>query len=361
MAGYIASNHPDSYMNLQPTFANGYFQEISSNVSNWELNATAIWILSIVFSSILLLVLANYIINRIQSQKSPSKESIFTINNPNEVYTIFNLALNKRSKFELKFFPDSSETAACSLTDILDDSLLLELPADIQPTSNWKGRNVYIFFSVPLEKNNRSHYFFSSYIEKIQNMDSKFVQLEIPFPSDLQQKQKRSHLRLEPSHGQVQKFIIWNAKDLDYPPQMYDNYLDANFPRIEATEQQENGLQLLNISGGGLMFSLSKSTAKKYDFILEKNKNLFIYLQLLDPDEKKPVSVYLFGKIKNTFPDINNRALQIGVQYLHTGNFSTVDPARLQWESVDPTTGVEVVSNWVFKQHLKLYREKGIT
>jgi|GEM_PF-5443663 len=346
-------------MNLHPIVANGYFADISNNFNSWGFNTTAVWMLGILFCCILMFVILNYFLNLIK--RSNSQESIFNITNSNEILATFNLALKHRSKFELKLSWDSSEIAVCSLLDILEDSMILELPADIHPTSSWEERPVYIYFGVPLEKNHRSHYFFSAYIKEILHPYSEFSQLKISLPQKLQQKQKRTHLRFDPTSDQIEKFIIWNAKDTNFPETIYKiSYLDSTFPRIEQSDSNQFGLKLLNISGGGLMFSIPKQVAKNYEFDLEKNKQLFIYLQLPEPDTNKSTRVYLFAKIKNTYPDITGKRQHLGLQYLYVGTYTHEDPMALQWIGVDPAMGVEVISNWVFKQHLKLYREKGI-
>jgi len=348
-------------MNLHPTVANGYFADISKNFSSWGFNTTAVWILGTLFSCILFFVVLNSFLNLIQRKRSNSQESIFNITNSNEILATFNLALNQRSKFELKLSRKSSEIAVCSLLEILEDSMILELPADVHPTSSWEERPVYLFFSVPLEKNHRSHYFFSTYIKEILYPNSEFSQLRISIPQKLQQKQKRTHLRFDPASNQIEKFIVWNAKDTSFPEAIYKiSYLDSTFPRIEQGESNQFGLKLLNISGGGLMFSIPKQVAKNYEFDLEKNKQLFIYLQLPEPDTNNSTQVYLFAKIRNTYPDITGKRQQFGLQYLYVGTYTHEDPMMLQWIAVDPAMGVEVISNWVFKQHLKLYREKGI-
>ena len=343
-------------MNLRPAIANNYFQDISQNVGNWEFNATAALILSGVAACIFVAIVLNYVYNKMQ--KSSSVENIFNITNPKEIATIFNFAHDNRSKFELSFSPDSSTSAVCSLTQVLDNHLQLELPAGIHPTSSWEGRSVYIFFKVPLHKDKQAHYFFTSFIAQVSNSDSEFLQLKITFPSRLQQKQKRMHLRLDPSPEQIEKLVIWDVKRVVQPPDIKNSkYLDAHFTRIEA--DQFNRLLLLNISGGGMMLSIPPSIANKYEFQAEQKQKLLIYLRLLDPDANKSIPLYLFAQIKNSFLNTESKNIQMGLQFLYS--LSLEDTSKKQWEEVDPTMGVEPISNWVFKQHLKLYREKGIT
>ncbi|MFW6414976.1 MAG: PilZ domain-containing protein [Thermodesulfobacteriota bacterium] len=348
-------------MNLNPTVANSYFVDIGNNFTSWEFNSTSAWILGVVLGCILILVVGNYIFSLVQRQRSSSGESIFNISNANEILATLNLAFRHRSKFELKLSRESSEIAVCSLFQILADSIILELPADIHPTPNWVEKQVYIFFNVPLDKDHKSYYFFTSRIKEILNTDSEFRQLRISIPTILQQKQKRSHLRYEPASDQIEEFIVWNAKDTSTPEPLYKiDYLNNNYIRIEQNKSELHCPILLNISGGGLMFSIPKQFIRDHGFEQEKTKHLYIYLHLPDPYENTSTSIYLFARIKNTIPDISGKRLQFGVQYLYMGTYTYDDPTLLQWEEVDPAAGVEAISNWVFKQHLKLYREKGI-
>jgi len=346
-------------MDIPNIAASSYFQAISRSFHSWELNTTAAWTLCGVFGAIGLSVGVYFLHRRFAS--SPWAKSAFSVDKPEEIQTIFLKALEDRSKFEMSFSPQSKPHAACTLVGFTPQELALELPGHIAPGPDWIGRELCIFFSIPWSRKRRVYYTFSAQIHSIAE-HGEFYRLHLPLPSRIEQQQKRRHLRLDIGIQDVSHLALWRntvpvAEGLDFDPKDLGEPL---FFKKNGAEKNTRFLRLVNISGGGLRFTIAGEGLRRLGLNLQRSQQLLLSLELPLQGKSPGVAETLACRLRNRSEDFISREVDIGLEFEYVARTDPKRPETLRWLRVDPDFGVEPIAQWVFQQHLKWYRDKGI-
>ena len=346
-------------MDIPNLNASSYFQAISRSFESWELNTTAAFMLCGVFGAIGLSIGVFFLHRRFASH--PGAQSAFTVSNPEEIETILFKALEDRSKFEISFGPKSKTHTACSLVSFSPQGLVLELPGHIVPAEDWVGRELRIFFSIPWSRKRRLHYTFSASILDLEQQ-GEFFRLQLPFPAQIEQQQKRRHLRLDLGLQDVSHIALWAQKEpvsegLDFDPRSLGKPL---FMKKQGRQKHTEFIRLLDISGGGLRFRITREGIKQLGLDLQKSQLFLLYLELPAEQSSPSVANTLACRLRNRYQDFVSREVDIGLEFQHVVCKDPRSPDSLKWHRVDPESGVESIAHWVFKQHLKWYRNKGI-
>lgn len=335
-----------------------YFRAISQNLKGWEINETSLYILAFTALAILISLFVSLISKRLSSSRM-IPDDVFTITSPKEIGLLFLAALNNRSKFEISFDPESRQSTNCTLTELKSRKIILELPQAITPTKGWIGRSIYTYFGLPQGKNKMNFYFFQTKIQDIFTKNGYFF-LQAPLPNQIEIKQKRRHLRIAPPPSQIEQIQVWIPKydkteNLITDPQLFG-------PPLFVFDQKK-GIQdivPMDISALGIRLKISKSSRRKTLFDPEKQQDLIVYLQLKNNAQGKPLALYFLSRIRNKFEEFTTKELEIGIQFMARGQPNREKPGNLVWEKIIPKEGVDELANWVFRQHLKWYREKGL-
>lgn len=345
-----------------PTFVadSDYLKAISRNVGHWEVNASAALLLLLVGCAVVGAVCLHLGLKKLRSIRNPD-QPIFTLTDPDEILSILVKALDNRSNFELSLSSRKTKPLVCTLTDVHYSCLALELPAYIAPSESWIGREVHIYFAIPGDGSKRAHYFFQTEILDLFQGEIENICILVDYPMNLQQKQKRSHLRLAPPTDQVASLTLWPAVTTRQAT-LETNVNRFGQPLLESRPQAESGThcRVVNISASGLRLKLSKEARRHSGINPETLSECIIALDLVGPDEGQHQKHILSCRTRNVHDDPVSRELHIGLQFSALGKTSAQWPSSLVWEDVDPEHGVEDIGNWVIKLHLKLYREKGI-
>jgi len=346
---------------MLPRFqAANYFEEISRNLTSWQLNTAAVAVLAVIFGLLVLVLLAYALGKTFRKGRSPFGKPVFLVSDRKEIEALFETALDDRSKFELNFDPKSKFQSICSLVSIQPGGLVLEPPANIVPKQSWVGRTVYVYFSIPQEKNKRLFYFFSSPITDIIKYNPQRVFLQVAQPDKVQQKSKRNLYRLDPRLESIRSLVVWPAK---YRPSghLVSDIHQFDSPLFElASFDQNKTIELVNISGGGLRVKIPNRCRKHTQFDPDETKELVTFLSLSSHDSSLPSNFYLLSRIRNIYKDFSTSDLELGLQFTWLGTPDPEHPNELSWAPVDAVEGVDSIVTWVMKEHLKLYREKGI-
>lgn len=278
-----------------------------------------------------------------------------SIHEPTRIRDILNEALHQRATHELRFQDESAQRTGftCSPADVNPAvGITLDVSGFIKPQPSWIGRNVVCYFSIARQRNEAKWLFFS-FATTIMDIDSRqtIQRIVLAIPDQLDRKQRRGHLRLDPPSEDIPEVQIWpeTLSNLDRP--------EDDPPLLEyLTTRQENPLLVLNISAGGLLLELRPPLPKALGTDLEKGQRFYIRLVLRDPRQGPPQTYLLLTQIRNVFVDPTHGKRLIGLSFVaHLPD--TEGPRR--WKSLDGK-GVEEIEDWVFKRHLGLYREKGL-
>lgn len=345
---------------MLPKFlAANYFEEISRNLTNWQLNTAAVAVLSVLFGLLVLVVLLSMLLKAFRGSSGIGKP-VFQVDSPSEIEALFEQAIDDRSKFELNFDPKSKFQSICSLVSIQSDGLVLEPPGNVVPKQSWVGRTVYLYFSVPQGKNKRIFYHFISQVTDIIKYNPQRVFLQISQPATVQQKSKRNLYRIDPRPDSIRSLVVWPAAYHSSGHLVSDIHKFGD-PLFElASFEQHKLIELVNISGGGVRLKIPNKCRKETQFNPDETRELVLFVSLAGHDNSLPSNFYLLGRIRNIYQDFSTHDLEIGLQFVSLGTPQTDTPNQLTWSAIDSIQGVDDIVTWVMKEHLTLYREKGI-
>ncbi|MFW6179045.1 MAG: hypothetical protein ACOC43_11860 [Desulfohalobiaceae bacterium] len=339
-----------------------FFGAIAQSVDNWELTPSSIYLLLSLSAAILASTILVHMYNKARSRQLIDLSNSFTHHAPEDISLFLQHAQQDRSKFEISFNPNMKTSSICSLLSFDQHSLTLEMPGQGQPPKGWIDKQLYVYFSIPADKDQRLYFFFPAPILDVTAEQNGTHILKIGFPRYLEQKQRRGHFRLEPATASISKIKIWcRAYDSQgFLPKDLSQLGPAQleYPDPEAEAQQQ--IKLMNISASGLKLFIPRNLRKQIGLDPEQVQDLLLYLQLRDPDLDSESCFNLLCRKRNYFLDPASKDLELGLQIMLQGKDKEQQPG-LTWSRVDPGEGLPELGNWVFKQHLKLFREKGLS
>lgn len=340
-----------------------YFRAIGESLGSWELNPSAIYLLLALVATVLASSILVHMYNKARRKKLPDPSSSFVHSDPEDIQLFLQHALQDRSKFEVSFNPSMKRPRICSLLDFTSDSLLLEMPIQEQPPANWQDKQVHIYFSIPATQNQRLYFSFLSQIREFSASQDGYCHLQVLFPQKLEQKQRRGAFRLEPGLAQTSRIQVWRRTFANQPA-LPRNMQSLGRPLLEYPTKEvepEQQLLLLNISALGLRLWVPNTLRKKSGLDPEQTEDLFLFLELKNPDSDDHSRFCLVCRKRNFHLDPMSRDLELGLQIIRQGSEPDPQSPGLIWQNVDPGQGVHELGDWVIRQHLKMFREKGLT
>ncbi len=277
----------------------------------------------------------------------------------------------ERSKFELSFSDQPKFAAICTLIDVKKNSLSLELPLKVTPTSEWIGKKIFLYFSISQEKNKKIFYFFES---RILNYFSELngYYLEIEFPSTMEIKQKRRHFRIEAKNSEFERLMLYlikpeqeinEIKDLPKPIFVYPPKKEKEKEKGKEGEEDKKAkettppIQIVNISAGGIRLKFSNKIKKALSLDMENPPDVLLYLSFLDGKRKK--KLLLWCRPRNYFEDFVTRDIEVGMEFIKEASLDPKDKKRLVWRKISSEEGQDDLAKWVFLKNLRLI-QKGI-
>ncbi|WP_320170054.1 hypothetical protein [Maridesulfovibrio sp.] len=276
-----------------------------------------------------------------------------------KVFKILETALLHRSKIDLSFHSNSEKrrTIACSIADVLDDRLVLEIGARDGIGKNWIGRQVSGFFHIPAGKTGSVIFFnFSSTIADIVPKGSQYININLNFPEYLEQTQKREFLRIAPA-----------SRHYDYVNIIPDTKqgMKAGLKFLSSFGEYSPGFMggkeasvfLSDISGGGLSLELTHMNTKKaLRFKLKKGNNFLVLLGLVDTGNRGIVRHLFVCKVRRVYIDPTQSRAQIGLSFEASFKGYDEDTQKPVWERFTQG-GCPEMDDWTYNLYLELYRE----
>ncbi len=302
-----------------------------------------------------------YIINqRIQRQREKNAPRVTDVGARKDINEILQSALTLNSRFDIRLEGTNRELF-CVFRDIDKNFLILELPAKVKASRNWIGRKVEGFFKFRPPGQKLQFYKFESSVQDIIPASvSQLIALQIP--ASLRMEQKRQHLRLEVPLSYIKKFEV-RPFSFDEKGHLYRNV--QKFGDViwrhdpEAVKQVFN---LMDISGGGLRVRVDARELEGGADFIKSNPSLVITMEFIkDPDQSDDLELFhVVCRVRKHYYDgMGNHVL--GMQFTHKARLDPETQAIANWEQVSLEEGVEDITTWVVKTHIRLYREKGLT
>ncbi len=311
---------------------------------------------------IIALILIYILLQRIKRYRRRNKPSPFIKTNKAELREILLTSMTERSKFEMSFSDQPKFAAICTLVDVSRDNLTLELPLNITPTSDWVGKEIFIYFSTSRERTKRIFYFFSSRILRYYGQGNGYY-LEIEFPHFIEIKQKRRHFRIEAKNEEFNRVLLYlispeqQIKEIEHLPRPIFRFPIPHEEK-EGEKEKPSPVQIINISAGGIRIKFSNEMKKALSIDMENPPDFLLYISFEDNGKKK--KLLLWCRPRNYFEDFVSRDLEIGMEFIKEGFLDPKDKKRILWKRISPEEGQDDVAKWVFLKNLRLI-QKGIT
>ncbi|GAB7080535.1 PilZ domain-containing protein [Megalodesulfovibrio paquesii] len=315
-------------------------------------------VLTVVVALAVLVTLVNLILRRIRGKRPP----VGVIANVEEIRELIDTAIRDRSRLDLKFLPADSlrKSMACTLVDLIGDTLVVEPPTYVVIKPEWMGRRVECFFRLNTTKGQTLFYTFETTVLGVSSMGNAIMRLDLVAPSTLRLEQKRSFLRIDPPQHYFLGLALWlDSWDSGMsPPSNVKSW--GRPPLVFTPDKTQNPVLVSNISGSGLRLSIRHDAVRAMQLSPNIGGRVLILLDLYDPDTERKKRFWLRCRIQNLHEDFNTRDLEIGLQCIGSGRpVREEDPYELEWQTVGDS-GVEPLAKWVMRRHLELYRDKGL-
>ncbi len=348
-----------------PSFDRPFLNEIKDSFFRLWHNPDALPYLLATFLAIFFVILVGILYNQLvrrRQYRSVLPPGWYV--DADKIREILEIALDQRSKFELRFLPTdhSRRATACTLLDIGVETLLLEPPAYVEAGQHWMGREIECFFRVNEDRGQISFYRFTSTVQSVSYSPQGLAQVELEFPKLLHNHQKRGFLRISPPVHLFMGVAIWLERNLPQDERGAPTADLSQWGRPLFTyipDKQGNPVQVNNISAGGLRLGIQRSAVKGRDIKLRISDRIVVLLDLYDPEIERKQRFWLRGRVQNFQEDFETRDLEIGLQFVGVGRLAEDGEKRVTWHDVGED-GIESLAVWVMQRHLELFREKGI-
>lgn len=324
------------------------------------MHGSGVILLYLVLLSVVLISLFYFVKKRLYAGRDSGEQRFFKIGSGSEIDRILNSAMQYNSRFDLHLSGQKREIF-CFFKGHDKDFLLLEPPSQMKIPPKIAGREVEVFFKVKPHGGKLTFYKFKSVVSEIVAEDNDQL-IKLSMPEVLEMDQKRQHLRLEPPLGYIRKLEV--RKVSHDRKGNYHKHI-GNFGKPYWSYQagdEKPPIHLMDISGGGVRLKVSTYESKVDKDFIKENPKLLISLVLLY-DQNDPGSAeyfHLIARVKKEYYDgMGNHVL--GLQFEYVAVFDQDKKVITGWKQVKPEDGVEDLSTWVIKIHLKLFREKGLT
>ena len=272
--------------------------------------------------------------------------------NSAKVRAFLELAQMQRSRFFLELPRDITSLKDISgiLTDFDSSNLNIELSGAAAASARWDNSPVICFFKV-VERGPKKREAFLSFKSLLTQtrQDKEGVSIvSLRFPSALVATQRRRSMRLKVDVRNFAVISVW----------AYDsNKLDLNNPSIDIECFSKGQAKLDDISAGGIKITCKPDLLENSTLALKKGGRFVLQLRLKEEGDEDS-SLWLVAKINNLQEDSNSNESTLGLEFLALGIINP-ETRKVTWEKVQDNA-VPAISNWTYKWHLEIYREKGV-
>ncbi len=273
------------------------------------------------------------------------------------ILSLLQLAMDDRSKFELRFLPSSPsrKSTYCSLESIEKDNLALEVSSNIKATRHWISRNAEIYFKIS-QKDKAIFYRFEASILGIRNLSNGIIHVLISVPDLVELQQKRAFLRVKPPSEYLMGCAIWQPKSL--PNEKQTNVKTWGMPLLYYTpEKGSNPIVVENLSAGGIRLGFQREARAMLTEDLVIGAPFLLMVDIFDPEVQRKRRFWLHAKLKNLYEDFTSRNIELGLQFVRWGRPKNDGSSQLEWVEIS-SEGIELLASWVMRRHLEMFRSK---
>ncbi len=347
-------------MNIQAElfiFSEEFKRSFASSGLTPELLTLISWVLGIACGILVLGMVAQLV----WRYRHP-KQGHHHMNQPRRIMALLEQGLTERSRFELTFDTEilQGEGIHSYPVALNTKELTLDLPDQVAPKPAWIGRPVTIYFSLMTQGHSRTFYTFQSTIAAIDRDPSGLNLLRILLPAHIAIGQRRMHFRLAPDKSTIFEVMLWLtphqpwAKNHTGPTRWG---LPMARHHLMQPETSSASLKIVDLSAGGCRIAIANNPRLNTYLDNNQSPDVLLFLSLLD-QEGGNLEIYLVGKIRAVICDPLENTRSLGIAFTMTGHLQQPTGHHITWTPLSKEEGHPEIGNWVFKQHLNLFRQQ---
>ncbi len=277
---------------------------------------------------------------------------------PQGVSKLLLAAIKHRSKFEMQFHtPDTRRLSTiCSAIAIEKDVLVLECSRLGKLYTEWTDKPVRCFFNI-LDNEYLLYYMFTSKILSTQLQKNGVYVLRLQLPTKLDQRQKRAFFRIGPPEQYVLGLALW-TKPFASDGTLSPHVKSWGKPDMLHMPDKPSGIEILNISAGGIRLRISRSVSKKQHLAFRVSERFILLLDLWEPELGKRERYWLLCRVQATASNFETQDVELGVQFIGLAKSKEGQIHEIEWLPTLADEGVEGIGNWTMKRHLEMYRKQ---
>lgn len=282
---------------------------------------------------------------------------------PKMIRNIMRSAVDQRRPFEVQVQVDQGQrrpTLRCAADHLAADSLTLEVSGLKTLSDHWLGRTTTVFFRIMVDKE-FTYYTFSSRIEGINLPWPGMCHIVLPMPTSLENRQKRSFLRITPPREFFPGAAVWYGEHFPKVENM-SNIARWPRPRLLFIPERMEQFRVLDLSAGGARICVPGQVVKTFTLQFNTAEHLILMLDLFDPEQNKRLRYWTECRVQNVWVEHTTRDVHLGMQFLswarpRDATAPGEQPTGIEWLKLSSANEVEPVGNWIMRRHLEMFRE----
>lgn len=343
------------------TLDRGYLETVRDGFRGVGASPEVLWYIIYVLAGAVAILAVGYVVNLTRQKFRWRQMPEGWIIGKKNVVEVLDKALLERSKFEMRFLPahKARKSTFCTLENITNDTLTLELPSGLNVTSKWIEREVEFYFKVTV-KHQMIFYRFYSEIAGAKRKPGDVSVVMVSIPKVLELQQKRAFLRVEPPTQYVLGCALWREMSAQTAKSTVNVKKWGKPNLVYIPGQSLNPLVIENLSAGGIRITIKREAQKAGYTELIVGQRFFLLLELYDPDLQEKKRFWALARLQNYFVDFSTKNVDMGMQFMLWGRPRQEEPHMVEWLQVSDE-GIEPLAGWIMKRHLELYRDKGLS
>ncbi|MDR1242109.1 MAG: hypothetical protein LBM00_04900 [Deltaproteobacteria bacterium] len=274
------------------------------------------------------------------------------------VRNILNNAIIQRSTFEVQFTDKTQGNhpiVRCTPDNIDRERIALQVYGISAIAHGWIDREIACYFRINI-KDQSVYYTFNSVITVVENKPRGMTVLWINSPERLQNRQKRSFLRLSPPTELILGSAIWHGLNLP-PDSKLGDVSGWVKPNLAVLPNRAPQFYIKDLSAGGMRLRMPNPVQPDQDEHYDNfsvSENIIVLLDLHDPDSDKKIRFWLKCRIQNVLTDYNKQNIELGTQI--TAWAVPKEGGALEWLRLSRENEVAPLGNWIVHRHMEQFR-----
>ncbi len=337
-------------------------QQIQSHFVNRAFDVTSAtpWLLAVGF---LCVVLITFFVVKLIRDRNRRYAPLDRVTDAGQVRAILRDSFEQRRPFEIQVAAENftrRPTIRCSPDAIGTDTISLELTGIQSLSDNWLGRVVSVYFRTKI-KGQFIYYTFPSSIKGIYIPKQGLCVISLEFPQYLDNRQKRSFLRISPPVEYLLGAALWPETSMPEPEKLGNLALWPR-PKLLILPGTAEQFTIMDISAGGARLHIPYSAISEHGLEFSTVSQVMFMLDLQDTQQGKQLRLWLLCRIQSVWQEGASKNIQIGLQFLswarpRAAADQTLQGSALEWLRLSSSNEVEPLGNWIMRRHLELFRE----